>query len=258
MVCHVILILLYCNKCSTVIWEKEIWLQPGLMIGYHDSLTSHPLIANKTTTTTTNSDQEFLWLHLGLMLEYHDSLTSHPLTANKTTTKTNSDQADMTEILRFLATYDQANSISQNWNSVHKNGVFVFFGVYKFYDLTHYIFYDFHDSLFCSLLPTFYSISMTFYYPHLIHTFSDLKVRKRKRLSHDLRNPEKAKDGTNDQNYLCQYSYLVKISEKMHLKRYNLPLVSSLRMGNSERLSIKLKKYQKENARLGKGNFFKP
>ena len=84
------------------------------MIGYHDSLTSHPLTANKTTKTTTNSDQEFLWLQLGLMIEYHDSLTSHPLTANKTTTKTNSHQADTTEILRFLATYDQANSISQN------------------------------------------------------------------------------------------------------------------------------------------------
>ena len=84
------------------------------MIGYHDSLTSHPLTAKKTTTTTTNSDQEFLWLQLGLMIEYHDSLTSHPLTANKTTTKTNSHQADMTEILRFLAMYDQANSISQN------------------------------------------------------------------------------------------------------------------------------------------------
>ena len=52
------------------------------MIGYHDSLTSHSLTANKTTTTTTNSDQEFLWLQLGLMIEYHDSLTSHPLTAN--------------------------------------------------------------------------------------------------------------------------------------------------------------------------------
>ena len=84
------------------------------MVGYHDTLTSHPLAANKTTTTTTNSDQEFLWLQPGLLIGYHDSLTSHPLSANKTTTKTNLDQADMTGILRFLATYDQANSISQN------------------------------------------------------------------------------------------------------------------------------------------------
>ena len=87
------------------------------MVGYHDTLTSHPLTANKTTTTTTtttNSDQEFLWLQPGLLIGYHDSLTSHPLSANKTTTKTNLDQADMTGILRFLATYDQANSISQN------------------------------------------------------------------------------------------------------------------------------------------------
>ena len=75
------------------------------MVGYHDILTSHPLTANKTTTTT-NSDQEFLWLQPGLLIGYHDSLTSHPLSANKTTTKTNLDQADITGILRFLATYE--------------------------------------------------------------------------------------------------------------------------------------------------------
>ena len=83
------------------------------MVGYHDTLTSHPLAANKTTTTTTNSDQEFLWLQPGLVVRYHDTLTSHRPTANKTTTS-NSDQAHMTGILRFLAAYDQANSISQN------------------------------------------------------------------------------------------------------------------------------------------------
>ena len=110
------------------------------MVRYHDTLTSHPLTANKTTTTTTNSDEEFLWLQLGLMVRYHDTLTSHRPTANKTTTW-NSDQAHMTGILRFLAAYDQENSISQNWNSVHKNGVFVFFGVYTilWLDLLHFL-----------------------------------------------------------------------------------------------------------------------
>ena len=105
----------------------------------------------------------------------------------------------------------------------------------QFYNLTCYIFYDFHDPVFCFLLPTFKSISMTFYYPLLIHTFSDLKVRKRKFLTFPaspttLGALKKPKLGQMTKSYLCHYSSSVKISEQMHLKRYILLLV--LFLGN--------------------------